>query len=484
LPIVYADESTKAGSRGGRCRSRRNCRRPRSRLPPPVSQACFAEAGFTSGTLVGAAAATRLSSSSVARCRVCQSSGVPVSTSLAASAQIDPPRAVDPADVSGAQPSFDERALGLDRIVPVAPGDRLAPDEDLAHAGRLVAIQQRDVDARTWIADRIGVVTAVLVGQHRRQRARLGHPESVPDPRVRHRLLQAGHELGGDRGAAVQRPADTGHRRGAEVRRGQDVEVDRRDRDHQRDAFGGDRLHHLCRVEAVEDHECSSGQQRRHHLRGESGHVEERDAHERSQVAACVRRDPRGTPHVLSHPEQGFVCGGGAFAAPGCAAGVEDGGEISRPGAVVQVRGSAGSRRARVDDQRHRGAREDLRPLGRGQTGVDGHHDCPAHQDADAGDDPVETVGEIDRDAVPGFDPRGVQATGYRAAALPQLGVRQSPARNLHHRFDVRCCADDVVERFHHRRGEGRIVRGVAGRPPDRPGVERAVAAAPYRHDP
>ncbi len=326
--------------------------------------------------------------------------------------------------------------------------------------------------------------TAVLVWQHRRQRARLGHPESVPDPRVRHRLLQARHELGGDRGAAVQRPANTRHRRGAEVRRGQGVEVDRRDRDHQRDAFGGDRLHHLRRAEAVEDHERSSRQQRRHHLRGESGHVEERNAHERSQIAACVRRDSRGTSHVLSHPEQGFVCGGGAFAAPGRATRVEDGGEISRLGTVVQVRGSAGSRRARVDDQRHPGAREDLRPLGRGETSVDGHHDRPAHQDAHAGDDPVNPVREIDRDAVPRFYPRGVQTTRYRAAALPKLGVRQSPSGNLRHRFDVGGAVHDLLERFHYRRGEGRVVRKAVGRPPDRSRIKRAVAAATYRHDP
>ena len=62
-PTSNADRSTISGIRGGAAMSRRKVSPPRTRFSPPLSTAAFAEDGFTSGTLLGAAASTRFSTS-------------------------------------------------------------------------------------------------------------------------------------------------------------------------------------------------------------------------------------------------------------------------------------------------------------------------------------------------------------------------------------------------------------------------------------
>jgi hypothetical protein len=67
-PTANAERSTISGIRGGAAMSRRKLRLPRARLPPAVSIAALADAGFTSGRLLGDAAATRFSTRKRTRC--------------------------------------------------------------------------------------------------------------------------------------------------------------------------------------------------------------------------------------------------------------------------------------------------------------------------------------------------------------------------------------------------------------------------------
>ena len=60
-PTSNCEVSTISGTRGGVARSRSKLIPPRARLRPPLSMAAFADAGFTSGTLLGESASARLS---------------------------------------------------------------------------------------------------------------------------------------------------------------------------------------------------------------------------------------------------------------------------------------------------------------------------------------------------------------------------------------------------------------------------------------
>jgi hypothetical protein len=60
-PTSKGDLSTISGIRGGAAMSRRKASPPRARFSPPLSMAAFAEAGFSSGTLLGDSASTRFS---------------------------------------------------------------------------------------------------------------------------------------------------------------------------------------------------------------------------------------------------------------------------------------------------------------------------------------------------------------------------------------------------------------------------------------
>ena len=60
-PTSKAEVSTIAGTRGAWAMSVTRFRAPRTRLIPAVSMTAFAEAGFSSGTLLGANASVRFS---------------------------------------------------------------------------------------------------------------------------------------------------------------------------------------------------------------------------------------------------------------------------------------------------------------------------------------------------------------------------------------------------------------------------------------
>jgi hypothetical protein len=61
-------ESTICGTRGAEARSRTRLNPPRSRLSPAVSMTAFADAGFTTGMLLGDIASTTLSTRKRTRC--------------------------------------------------------------------------------------------------------------------------------------------------------------------------------------------------------------------------------------------------------------------------------------------------------------------------------------------------------------------------------------------------------------------------------
>ena len=92
---------------------------------------------------------------------------------------------VDAGQVAGVQPAVDERLGGLLGLVPVAGDDVLAADQQLADVRRLVDVDEVELDDRRGEADGLGPLSAVLVGQERRDRRRLGQAEAVAQTRVR-----------------------------------------------------------------------------------------------------------------------------------------------------------------------------------------------------------------------------------------------------------------------------------------------------------
>ena len=73
-PTSNAEESTISGIRGAVARSRSRLTPPRTRLTPPVSMAALADAGLTSGRLLGDSASMRFSAANRTRLSSRQSS--------------------------------------------------------------------------------------------------------------------------------------------------------------------------------------------------------------------------------------------------------------------------------------------------------------------------------------------------------------------------------------------------------------------------
>jgi hypothetical protein len=73
-PTSNEDVSTISGIRGLAAMSRSRLIPPWTKLEPPLSMAAFADAGFTSGTLLGDSASARFSTRKRTRLSSCQSS--------------------------------------------------------------------------------------------------------------------------------------------------------------------------------------------------------------------------------------------------------------------------------------------------------------------------------------------------------------------------------------------------------------------------